>query len=60
MVSKTHAKPPLSIEIEEDAKDSKKEKSLIYKPEIKGNVPIQNYSTQAKPVGKPGKSPITL
>ena len=51
------SKPPLSIDIDEDARGSK---SLIYKPENKGNG-LQNYSSQAnKPAGKPGKSPITL
>jgi hypothetical protein len=59
MVSKAPApqKPPLSIEIDEDARGGK---SLIYKPENKGSG-LQNYSSQVtKPAGKPGKSPIAL
>jgi hypothetical protein len=59
-------KPPLSIEIDEDNTnnlETKKGKStLIYKPDIKGSAPIQNYS---KPIGGGtktvgSKSPITL
>jgi hypothetical protein len=59
MVSKVSPpqKPPLSIEVDEDARGGK---SLIYKPENKGSG-LQTYSSQAsKPTSKPGKSPIAL
>jgi hypothetical protein len=60
MISKATTKPPLSIEIEDDANENRKGKSLIYKPEIKGSAPIQNYSNQTKAGGKTAKSPIAL
>ena len=47
--------PPLSIEVEEDARGGK---SLMYKPENKGSG-LQTYSSQATKT-RPGKSPITL
>jgi hypothetical protein len=53
MVSKPP--PPLSIEVEEDARGGK---SLMYKPEKMGSG-LQTYSSQATKT-RPGKSPITL
>lgn len=63
MVSKTiNSRSPLSIDVDDEQNDQRKGKSLIYKPEIKGRAPIQNYSSQTKSgVGKnTAKSPITL
>ena len=61
MVSKVASKPPLSIEIDEEGGEARKGKSIIYKPDNKGSAALmQNYSNQAKPGTKPGRSPIAL